>query len=98
MVYLQRDGIVDPIIRKSLFEVPGTDKFVLSAAALFHSAAAFFNKNETDDGNTRLVEHFPALTLKRREEGPNGKQTYEVRTYCFFEPQNSDEVINIAIL
>ena len=79
MVDLQRDGIVDPIIRESLFETPGTDKIVLSAARLFHSAAKFFNGDETDDGNTRLVEHFPALTLKRREEGPNGEQTYEVR-------------------
>ena len=52
---------------------------MLSAARLFHSAAKFFNGDETDDGNTRLVEHFPALTLKRREEGPNGEQTYEVR-------------------
>ena len=53
---------------------------MLSAVALFLSAAAYFNKYETDDGKTRLVEHFPALTLKRREEGPNMEQTYEVRT------------------
>ena len=78
MIDLQRDAITDPIIRESLFEIPGKDHFVLSAAALFHSAAAFFNKDPTDDGSTRLVEHFPALTLKRREKGPNGEQTYEV--------------------
>ena len=80
MVALQRDAITDPIIRESLFEMPGTDNFVLPAAVLFHSAAAFFNKDETDDGNTRLVEHFPAFTLKRREKGPKGEQTYEVGT------------------
>ena len=79
MVALQGDAITDPIILESSFEMPGKDNFVLSAAALFHSAA-FFNKDETDDGNTRLVEHFPAFTLKRREKGPKGEQTYEVGT------------------
>ena len=60
MVDLQRDGIVDPIIRESLFEIPGTDKIVLSAARLFRSAAKIFNGDETDDGNTRLEEQIPA--------------------------------------
>ena len=77
--YFAEGQNADPVIQESLFEIPGTDNFVLSAAALFHSAAAYFNKYETDDGKTRLVEHFPALSLKRIEKGPDGEQKYAIR-------------------
>ena len=42
--YFAEGQNADPVIQESLFEIPGTDNFVLSAAALFHSAAAYFNK------------------------------------------------------
>ena len=77
--YFAEGQNADPIIQESLFKIPGTDNFVLSAAALFHSATAYFNKYEINDGKTRLVEHFPALTLKRIEKGPDGEQKYAIR-------------------
>ena len=77
--YFAEGQNTDPVIQESLFEIPGTDKFVSSAAALFRSATAYFNSYETDDGKTRLVEHFPALTLKRIEKGPDGEQKYAIR-------------------
>lgn len=77
--YFAEGQNADPVIQESLFEIPGTDNFVLSAAALFHSAAAYFNKYETDDRKTRLVEHFPALSQKWIEKGPDGEQKYVIR-------------------
>lgn len=69
---------MDPVILKSLFLDPQSNKYVLSAAGISREALLYFKASgNAHKPQTEIVEHFPAFTFKMSTLGPNGRQIYE---------------------
>ncbi|XP_067946257.1 uncharacterized protein [Watersipora subatra] len=75
----EKEELKDPVLLASLTPASDNSGYFLSAARISREATKYFPK---DNGQTQVIEHFPALTVVTEALGPNGNQAYEV-DYAF---------------